>query len=153
MPFSGSSESCWEGDGTNVCQKSSRGTSYFPWKHGNIIWLWKLKLCRDLLPFFFYIQLASLELLFSHSTMSDSLRPCGLKPARLPCSSLSPGVCSDSCPLSQWCYLTICPLLPSPPVLNLSSEGRPHQSLFQWVSSSHQVAKVLKLQLQHQSFQ
>ena len=43
-----------------------------------------------------------------------------------------------------------CPLLtPSPPVLNLSQ----HQGLFKWVSSSHQVAKVLELQLQHQSFQ
>ena len=42
------------------------------------------------------------------------------------------------------------PLLsPSPPTLNLSQ----HQSLFKWVSSSHQVAKVLELQLQHQSFQ
>ena len=38
---------------------------------------------------------------------------------------------------------------PSPPALNLSQ----HQGLFQWVSSSHQVAKVLELQLQHQSFQ
>ena len=38
---------------------------------------------------------------------------------------------------------------PSPPALNLSQ----HQGLFQWVSSSHQVAKVLKFQLQHQSFQ
>ena len=38
---------------------------------------------------------------------------------------------------------------PSPPDLNLSQ----HQGLFQWVSSSHQVAKVLELQLQHQSFQ
>ena len=28
-----------------------------------------------------------------------------------------------------------------------------HQGLFQWVSSSHQVAKVLEFQLQHQSFQ
>ena len=37
----------------------------------------------------------------------------------------------------------------SPPVFNLS---RP-QGLFQWVSSSHQVAKVLEFQLQHQSFQ
>ena len=36
----------------------------------------------------------------------------------------------------------------SPPALNLSQ----HQGLFQWVSSSHQVAKVLELQLQHQSF-
>ena len=38
---------------------------------------------------------------------------------------------------------------PSSPTLNLSH----HQGLFQWVSSSHQVAKVLEFQLQHQSFQ
>ena len=38
---------------------------------------------------------------------------------------------------------------PSPPALNLS-QG---QGLFQWVSSSHQVAKVLEFQLQHLSFQ
>ena len=38
---------------------------------------------------------------------------------------------------------------PSPPALNLSQ----HQGLFQWISSSHQVAKVLEFQLQHQSFQ
>ena len=38
---------------------------------------------------------------------------------------------------------------PSPPALNLSQ----HQGLFQWVSSSHQVAKVLEFQLQIQSFQ
>ena len=42
------------------------------------------------------------------------------------------------------------PLLsPSPPAFNLSQ----HQGPFQWVSSSHQVAKVLEFQLQHQSFQ
>ena len=40
-------------------------------------------------------------------------------------------------------------LFPSPPAFNLSQ----HQGLFQSVSSSHQVAKVLELQLQHQSFQ
>ena len=38
---------------------------------------------------------------------------------------------------------------PSPPALNLSQ----HQGLFKWVSSSHQVAKVLEFQIQHQSFQ
>ena len=38
---------------------------------------------------------------------------------------------------------------PSPPALNLSQ----HQGLFQWVNSSHEVAKVLEFQLQHQSFQ
>ena len=37
---------------------------------------------------------------------------------------------------------------PSPPAFNPSQ----HQGLFQWVGSSHQVAKVLELQLQHQSF-
>ena len=39
--------------------------------------------------------------------MSDSLWTLGLQHARLLCPSLSPGVCSNSCPLSQWCYLTI----------------------------------------------
>ena len=38
---------------------------------------------------------------------------------------------------------------PSPPAFNLSQ----HQGLFKWVRSSHQVAKVLEFQLQHQSFQ
>ena len=39
--------------------------------------------------------------------MSDSLQPHGLQHARLLCPSLSAGVCSNSYPLSQWCYLTI----------------------------------------------
>ena len=39
--------------------------------------------------------------------MSDSLWPDGLQRARLPCPSLSPGVWSNSCPLSQWCHPTI----------------------------------------------
>ena len=38
---------------------------------------------------------------------------------------------------------------PSPPAPNLSQ----HEGLFTWVSSSHQVAKVLEFQFQHQSFQ
>ena len=46
-------------------------------------------------------------LLFSYSVMSSSLRPHGLQHARLPCPSLSPRVCSKSCPLSQWCHPTI----------------------------------------------
>ena len=39
--------------------------------------------------------------------MSASLRPHGLQHTRFPCPSLYPGVCSDSCPLSQWWHLTI----------------------------------------------
>ena len=58
--------------------------------------------------------------------------------------------CSDSCPLSHWCHSTISfSVAPSPPVFNLSQL----QGLFQWVCSLYQVAKVLGLQLQRQSFQ
>ena len=39
--------------------------------------------------------------------MSSSLRPHGLQHARLFCPALSPGGCSDSCPLSQYCHSTI----------------------------------------------
>ena len=41
---------------------------------------------------------------FSHSVASDSLWPHGLQHTTLPCPSLTPGVYSNSCPLSQWCH-------------------------------------------------
>ena len=72
--------------------------------------------------------------------MFDSLRLHGLQYARLLCPSLFPGVCSNSCPLSWWCYL----FLQSFPASRFYSH---------WVCSLHQVAKLLALQLQHQSFQ
>ena len=57
-------------------------------------------------------------------------------------------VFSNSCSLSWWCHPATHPLSsPSPPALNLSQ----HQGLLQWVSSLHQVTKVLEFQ--HQSFQ
>ena len=46
-------------------------------------------------------------MLFSHSVMSNSLRPHGLQHARLPCLSQSPRACSNSLPLSWWCHPTI----------------------------------------------
>ena len=87
---------------------------------------------------------------FSSSVMSNSLQPHGLQHTRLPCPS----------PLLQLAQTHVhqvgdatqssCPLLSrSPPTFNLSQ----FLGLFQGVSSSHQVAKVLELQLQHQSFQ
>ena len=81
--------------------------------------------------------------------MSDSLQPHGLQHARLPCPSPTPRACSNSCPSNQWCHPTISSsVIPSPLAFNLSQ----HQGLFQGVSSLHQVAEVLKFQLQHQSF-
>ena len=44
---------------------------------------------------------------FSHSVMSDSLRPHELQHTRLPCPSPTPGVYSNSCPSSRWCHPTI----------------------------------------------
>ena len=81
-----------------------------------------------------------LLLLFSCQVVSDSLQPHGLQDTRLPCPSLSPGVYSNSCPLSQRCYLIFCQFL-----LLLPSSLSQHQGLFQWIISSRQVAKVLKL--------
>ena len=44
---------------------------------------------------------------FSHSVISYFLWPHGLQHARPPCPSPTPGVYSNSCPLSQWCHPTI----------------------------------------------
>ena len=64
--------------------------------------------------------------------MSDSLQPHGLQHARLPCPSLSPGACSNSCPLSQWCHPTI------------SSSAIPFSSCFQsfLASASFPVSRL-----------
>ena len=45
-------------------------------------------------------------LLFNPWAVSNSLRCHGLQHSRFPCPSLSPGVCSNSCPLSWWCHPT-----------------------------------------------
>ena len=44
---------------------------------------------------------------FSRSVMSDSLQPHGPQHTRPPCPSLTPGVYSNTCPLSRWCHPTI----------------------------------------------
>ena len=86
--------------------------------------------------------------LFSHSVVSNSLRPHGLWHTRLPCPSLSPGICSNSCPWTQWCHPTI-----SSSVALLSSclQSFPASGSFLMSQLFGKVAKVLELQ--HQSFQ
>ena len=87
---------------------------------------------------------------FSRSVVSNSLRPHESQHARPPCPSPTPGVHSNSCPLSQWCHPAISSsVVPFSSCLNPSQ----HQSLLQWVNSLHEVAKVLEFQLQHRSFQ
>ena len=81
---------------------------------------------------------------FSCSVVSKSLRPHESQHARPPCPSQIPGVYPNSCPSSQWCHPAI-----SSSVVPFSScpHSSQHQGLFQWVNSSHEVAKVLEFQL------
>ena len=83
-------------------------------------------------------------LLFSCSVVSDFLRPHALKHTMLSCPSLSPGISINSCPLSQWCHSTI-----SSSVAPFSScpQSFPASGSCQWVSCSHQLTKILVLQL------
>ena len=87
---------------------------------------------------------------FSHTVVSDSCDPMDCSTPGLPVHHQHPestqthahsvgDATQPSHPLSS----------PSPPTFNISQ----HQGLFQWVSSLHQLAKVLESQLQHQSFQ
>ena len=91
---------------------------------------------------------------FSHSVMSNSLRPRGLQHARPPFPLPTPGAYSNSCPSSQWCHPTI-----SSSVVPFSSHVQffPATESFAMSqfftsggqSSPHQV----DFQLQHQYFQ
>ena len=86
-----------------------------------------------------------LLLLFSCSVVSDSLRPHGLQHAWPPCLSPTPGVYSNSCPLSQWCHPTI-----SSSVVSFSScpkslpvsESFPMSQLFTWSGQSTGVSAL-----------
>ena len=89
-----------------------------------------------------------LLLLFSRSVMSDSLQSHRLQHTRL-CPSPTPRAYSNSCSLSQWCHSTISSSVVPFSSFNLLQQ----QGLFQWISFSHQVTKILEFQLQHQSFQ
>ena len=80
----------------------------------------------------------------------NSLQPHESQHVRPPCPSPTPGAYPNSCPSSRYTIQSSHSLSsPSLPALNLSQ----HQGLFQWVNSSHEIAKVLEFQLQQQSFQ
>ena len=102
------------------------------------------------IPLLIFMEFIAYSVQFSCSVMSDSLWPLESQHTRPPCPSPTPEFTQIHV---HWVGDAIEPSHPlssaSPPDLNLSQ----HQSLFQWVSSLHQVAKVLEFQLQHQSFQ
>ena len=83
------------------------------WQSGSVIgtaWLpvGRRTISCSLFPLTFKSFISKSNLVqFSLSIVSDSLWPCGLQHARLPCWSPTPRVYSDSCPLSQWGHPTI----------------------------------------------
>ena len=80
---------------------------------------------------------------FSHSVMSDSLRPHESQHTRPPCPSTSPGVHSDSRPLNQWCHpaisSSVVPFSSCPQSLP-ASESFPMSQLFSWGGQSTGVS-------------
>ena len=111
----------------------------------DMIWYMIKKMLHDIDS-----AVATFSVHFSCSFMSDSLQP-------MHCSTPGPPVHHQLPELAQTHVHRVSdaiqpshPLLsPSPPTFNLSH----HEGLFQWVSSLHQVARVLEFQLQHQFFQ
>ena len=95
-----------------------------------------------------HYQADSLLLLFSCSSVSYSLWPHGLQHTKLPCHSLSPGVCLNSCPLRWWCHLTI-----SSSIALFCPQSLPALGCFpvSWLFTSRDQS--IGLHLQPQSFQ
>ena len=96
----------------------------------------------DLFSPVFHMVFSSVQ--FNRSIVSDSFRPHELQHTRPPCPSPTPRVHSNSRPSSRWCHLAI-----SSSVVPFSSchQSLPASESFQWVNSSHKVAKVLEFQL------
>ena len=96
-----------------------------------------VRLCGQFLP------LSSVQ--FSRSVVSDSLWPRESQHARPPCPSPTPGVHSDSCPLSQWCHpaisSSVVPFSSCPQSLP-ASESFPMSQIFAWGGQSTGVSAL-----------
>ena len=89
------------------------------------------------------VQFSSVH--FSHSVVSDSLRPHESQHARPPCLSPTPRVHSDSCPSSQWCHpaisFSVVPFSSCPQCLP-ASESFPMSQVFGWCGQSTGVSAL-----------
>ena len=100
------------------------------------------------------ILLKNLQYLLTQSQSSHLVRSDfvihGLRHARPPCPSPTPRAYSNSCPSSQWCHSTISSSIVP---FSFCLQSFPVSGSFPMSQFSHQLDKVLELQLQHQSFQ
>ena len=109
----------------------------------------KFKLLGVRVKFYWYDPNLSLpafsSVQFSRSVMSDSLRPHESQHARPPCPSPTPGVRSDSCPLSPWCHpaisSSVVPFSSCPQSLP-ASESFPMSQLFAWGGQSNGISAL-----------
>ena len=103
----------------------------------------KYKMASNDLPLFLNQRLRSVQL--NHSVVSNALRPHESQHARPPCPSPSPGVHSNSRPLSRWCYpaisSSVVPFSSCPQSLP-ASESFPMSQLFSWGGPSTRVSAL-----------
>ena len=99
----------------------------------DLVLIFRLHCLGPLVSLFLTKTLSSVQ--FSHSVLSNSLWPHELQHARPPCLSPTPGVHSDSCPLSQWCHPAISSSVvtfSSCPQSLPASKSFPVSQLFAW---------------------
>ena len=100
--------------------------------------------------------LSSSLLFFNHSVMADSLWPHGLQHTGLPGPSLSPRVCSNSCPVSWWCHLTFSAVIRysmwwvSPDRSHMADFWKEQKRTLSWFSSDFSPSTILHSAGQHQ---
>ena len=106
---------------------------------------WKNRHWRQNYGFYFFSSVQFSSVHFSHSVVSDSLRPHESQHARPPCPSPTPGVYSDSRPSSPWCHpaisSSVVPFSSCPQSLP-ASESFPMSPLFTWGGQSTGVSAL-----------
>ena len=71
----------------------------------SLLYIWTLNVVtKTIICLLYKLNLFSVSVQFSYSVVSDSLWPHGPQHTRLPCLLPTPGVYSNSCPLSRWCH-------------------------------------------------
>ena len=130
---------------TIVCSKWDKHLTIFPWWSRGLLSniTWEICCTKQNVSMWpsstenFYKVLQSVQ--FSHSVMSNSLRPHELHHARPPCPSPTPGVHPNSCPSSRWCHpaisSSVVPFSSCPQSLPASGSF-PMSQLFAWDGQS-----------------
>ena len=111
----------------------------------SIKWFSKMKRIILWIINIIYYEMIFSSVQFSRSIVSDSLRPHVLQHTRPPCPSPTPGVHSNSCPLSRWCHPAISSSVvrfSSCPQSLPASEYFPMSQLFTWGGQSTRVSAL-----------